>query len=277
MRLKGFLTKCILIIFLTWILFPYIWMFISSFKFQYEIFRMPPTFLPAKPTLQNYGEALDIIEPKSGIFRGLCNSMIVATIATMVVLLLSIPAGYALGRMKFFLRRPLLISMILLGALPAIVLVLPLYLLMQSVNLLDKKSSLILVYVAFNLPFAIWLLSVLFQSVPHEIEEAGKIDGCTRLDLLFRIVLPLSGAAVAVVGVLVFLSCWNEFLLGLVLTASLTTKTTPILLAEMKSTYFTRWSIMTAGTVLQTIPALIVVLTLQKYIVGGLTLGATKG
>lgn len=277
MRLKGFLTKCILIIFLTWILFPYIWMFISSFKFQYEIFRMPPTFLPEKPTLQNYGEALDIIEPKSHIFRGLCNSMIVATIATMVVLLLSILAGYALGRMKFFLRRPLLIGTILLGALPAIVLVLPLYLLMQSVNLLDKKSSLILVYVAFNLPFAMWMLSVLFQSVPYEIEEAGKIDGCTRLDLLFRIVLPLSRAAVAVVGVLVFLSCWNEFLLGLVLTTSLTSKTAPILLAEMKSTYFTRWSIMTAGTVLQTIPALIVVLTLQKYIVKGLTLGATKG
>lgn len=276
MRLKGFLGRCILIIFFTWTLFPYLWMFISSFKFQNEIFRMPPTFLPLIPTLQNYGQALDVIEPISGISRGLCNSITVAIIATMVVLLLSIFAGYALGRTKFFLRRPLLITMLLLATLPAIVLVLPLYILMQSVNLLDKKSGLILVYVAFNLPFAIWLLSVLFQSVPYEIEEAGKIDGCTRLNLLLRIVLPLSRPAVIVVGVLVFLNCWNEFLFALVLTSSPAVKTTPLLLSEMKSAYYTRWSVMTAGAVLQTLPALIVVFTLQRYLVGGLTLGAVK-
>lgn len=277
MRLKGFLVRCILIIFFMWILFPYLWMLISSFKFQNEIFRMPPTFLPSKPTLQNYGQALDMIEPISGISRGLCNSTIVAITSTMVVLLLSIFAGYGLGRIKFFLRRPLLMSMLFLGTLPAIVLVLPIYLLMQSANFLDKKSSLIIVYTAFNLPFAVWLLSVLFQSVPYEIEEAGTIDGCTKLGLLLRIVLPLSLPAVVIVGVIVFLNCWNEFLFALILGSSPAVKTAPVLLSEMKSIHYTRWSVMTAGAVLQTLPPLIIVLILQKFIVRGLTLGAVRG
>lgn len=277
MRLKGFLVRFFLIMFFMWILFPYLWMLISSFKFQNEIFRMPPTFLPSKPTLQNYGQALDMIEPISGISRGLRNSTIVAIISTTIVLLLSIFAGYGLGRTKFFLRRPLLMSMLFLGTLPAIVLVLPIYLLMQSANLLDKKSSLIIVYTAFNLPFAVWLLSVLFQSVPYEIEEAGTIDGCTKLGLLLRIVLPLSLPAVVIVGVIVFLNCWNEFLFALILGSSSAVKTAPVLLSEMKSIHYTRWSVMTAGAVLQTLPPLIIVLILQKFIVRGLTLGAVRG
>jgi len=251
-------------------------MFISSFKSQNEIFRMPPTFFPLKPTLRNYGEALDLVKPLSHISHGLFNSILVATTSTIVVLLLSVFAGYALGRMRFFLRRPILISILLLGTLPAIVLVLPIYILMQSANLLDKKLSLIVVYSAFNLPFAVWMFSVLFQSVPYEIEEAGKMDGCGRRDLLLKITLPLSLPAVAVVGVIVFLNCWNEFLFALILSMSPAVKTTPVLLSEMKSAYYTRWSTMTAGAVLQTLPALVIVFILQRYIVRGLTLGALK-
>jgi ABC-type glycerol-3-phosphate transport system permease component len=257
-------------------MFPFLWMFLSSLKPQNEIFQMPPTFLPANPVFTNYLQALDIIEPKSNISVGLRNSATIAAPSTVVVLFLSTLAGYSLGRMSFPSRRLLLASMLILAMLPPVMLAPPLYVFAKSVGLLNKRIGLGLAYTALNLPFATWLLSVLFQSVPSEVEEAARIDGCDTLGIIFRIIAPLSLPAITVAGILVFLNCWNEFLMALVLLSSPSTKTAPLSIVEMRSAYYTRWSVMTAGAILQIVPALAVALLLQRYIVQGLTMGALK-
>jgi multiple sugar transport system permease protein len=160
--------------------------------------------------------------------------------------------------------------------LPGIVLVLPIFVLFQTLKLLDTYPALVITYSALNLPFAIWLLSVFFQEVPSEIEDAATVDGCGRLGALRYIVLPLAAPAVTAIGILVFLNCWNEFLFALILTSTPTAKTIPLGLASLQSAYFTRWGVMTAGAVLQTLPAIAFVLFAQKYIISGLTLGGVK-
>jgi len=262
-------------------IFPYIWIILSSFKPQQEIFRMPPTFLPEEFTWENYGQALGLMEdPEYGgtdipiTFR---NSLLIALSSTFAVVCVAIPAAYAFARLVFPLKQPILISLLSLRMLPAIVLVLPIFILFQSLKLTDTFTAVIITYVAFNMPFAVWLLSVFFQEIPEDIEDAAIVDGCGRLGVLRYIVLPLAAPAITAVSILVFLNNWNEFLFALILTSTPAVKTIPIGLASLQSAYFTRWGVMTAGAVLQTIPAIILVLFAQKYIISGLTLGGVKG
>jgi ABC-type glycerol-3-phosphate transport system permease component len=261
-------------------IFPFAWILVSSFKPQREIFRMPPTLLPAEPTLQNYGQALGLNEdPEYGptdipyTFR---NSVIIAFLSTGAIISVAVPAAYAFAKIDFPFRTPILISLLSLRMLPGIVLVLPIFVLFQTLKLLDTYPALVITYSALNLPFAIWLLSVFFQEVPSEIEDAATVDGCGRLGALRYIVLPLAAPAVTAIGILVFLNCWNEFLFALILTSTPTAKTIPLGLASLQSAYFTRWGVMTAGAVLQTLPAIAFVLFAQKYIISGLTLGGVK-
>ncbi len=277
---KNLLRYGFLVLITVIFIFPFAWILLSSFKPQREIFRMPPTLLPAEPTLQNYGQALGLSEdPEYGradlpyTFR---NSIIVGCLSTGVIVSFAVPAAYAFAKMNIPFRTPILISLLSLRILPGIVLVLPIFVLFQTLQLLDTYNALVITYSAINLPFAIWLLSVFFQEVPSELEDAATVDGCGRLGVLRHIVLPLAAPAIAAIGILVFLNCWNEFLFALILTSTPAVKTVPIGLASLQSAYFTRWGVMTAGAVLQTLPAIAFVLFAQRYITSGLTLGAVK-
>ncbi len=277
---KNLLRYGFLVLITVIFIFPFAWILLSSFKPQREIFRMPPTLLPAEPTFQNYGQALGLSEdPEYGradlpyTFR---NSIIVGCLSTGVIVSFAVPAAYAFAKMNIPFRTPILISLLSLRILPGIVLVLPIFVLFQTLQLLDTYNALVITYSAINLPFAIWLLSVFFQEVPSELEDAATVDGCGRLGVLRHIVLPLAAPAIAAIGILVFLNCWNEFLFALILTSTPAVKTVPIGLASLQSAYFTRWGVMTAGAVLQTLPAIAFVLFAQRYITSGLTLGAVK-
>jgi multiple sugar transport system permease protein len=279
--LKNLLRYGFLVLITAIFIFPFAWILLSSFKPQREIFRMPPTLLPVEPTFQNYGQALGLSEdPEYGradlpyTFR---NSIIVGCLSTGVIVSVAVPAAYAFAKMNFPFRTPILISLLSLRMLPGIVLVLPIFVLFQTLKLLDTYRALVITYSALNLPFAIWLLSVFFQEVPSELEDAATVDGCGRLGVLRHIVLPLAAPAITAIGILVFLNCWNEFLFALILTSTPAVKTMPIGLASLQSAYFTRWGVMTAGAVLQTLPAIAFVLFAQRYIISGLTLGAVKG
>jgi multiple sugar transport system permease protein len=278
--LKNLLRYGFLVLITAIFIFPFAWILLSSFKPQREIFRMPPTLLPAEPTFQNYGQALGLSEdPEYGradlpyTFR---NSIIIGCLSTGVIVSFAVPAAYAFAKMNIPFRTPILISLLSLRILPGIVLVLPIFVLFQTLQLLDTYHALVITYSAINLPFAIWLLSVFFQEVPSDLEDAATVDGCGRLGVLRHIVLPLAAPAIAAIGILVFLNCWNEFLFALILTSTPAAKTMPIGLASLQSAYFTRWGVMTAGAVLQTLPAIAFVLFAQRYIISGLTLGAVK-
>lgn len=262
-------------------LFPFIWILLSSFKTQLEIFRWPPTFLPENFVWDNYADALALLpageQPVSDIPYGLTNSIVISLISTALILVLGALAGYAFGRLKFPGRRALLITLMMLRMLPGIVLSVPLFVMATRVNLFDTRLVLIIIYTAFNLPFAVWLLSVFFQEIPHELEDAALVDGCTRASVLPRIYLPLSLPAFATIAILSFLATWNEFLFAVTLTSSKTAKTTPVALASMQAAFQTRWAVMTAGAVLASIPVLLLLFFAQRYIVRGLTFGAVKG
>jgi multiple sugar transport system permease protein len=261
-------------------LFPLLWIGLSSFKTQLEIFRMPPTIFPEVLTFANYADALALLppgqRPVSDIPSGLVNSLLTAGIATLLMIVVSTLAGYAFGRLSFPGRKPMLILMLTLRMLPGMVLVVPLFMLATQLHLFDNRWFLIIVYTAFNLPFAVWLLSVFFQEIPQDLDDAARVDGCTRLSVLYRIYLPLSKPALATVAVLGFMAMWNEFLFAVTLTSSVAAKTTPVALASMQAAFETRWAVMTAGAVLQSVPALLLVVFAQRYIVQGLTLGAVK-
>ena len=260
---------------------PYLWLALSSFKTEGEIFQMPPTTLPEEPVTINYERALNLTAQEGRasplIFPGLVNSFQIATISTCILLILSSLAGFAFARLTFPGRTFLLVSLLILRMLPGIVLAVPVFVMAANTKLLDTKLVLIITYVAFNAPFAVWLLSVFFQEVPRELEDAALVDGCTKFKLLRHIYIPLSLPAIATVGILVFLSMWNEFLFGVLLTSTTAAKTAPVALASLISARDTRWGIMTAGGVLQTLPSLVVVIFAQRFIIKGLTFGAVKG
>ncbi len=262
-------------------LFPFIWILLSSFKTQLEIFRWPPTFFPENFVWDNYADALALLpagqQPVSDIPYGLTNSVVISLISTVLILVLGALAGYAFGRLRFPGRRVLLISLMMLRMLPGIVLSVPLFILATRVNLFDTRAVLVITYTAFNLPFAVWLLSVFFQEIPRELEDAALVDGCTRASVLPRIYLPLSLPALATIAILSFLATWNEFLFAVTLTSSKTAKTTPVALASMQAAFQTRWAVMTAGAVLASVPVLLLLFFAQRYIVRGLTFGAVKG
>jgi len=262
-------------------LFPYIWLALSSFKTEGEIFQRPPTVLPANPVILNYGRALNLMPQAGGatpmIFSGLANSFQVATISTFLLLIVACVGGYAFARLRFPGRTFLLIILLLFRMLPPIVLAVPLFVMAASTKLLDTKLLLVIVYVAFNAPLSVWLLSVFFQEVPRELEDAALVDGCNKFSVLYHIYIPIALPAIATVGILAFLSMWNEFLFGVLLTSTEASKTAPVALASLISARDTRWGIMTAGGILQTLPAIAVVIFLQRYIVKGLTFGAVKG
>lgn len=262
-------------------LFPFVWILLSSFKMQMEIFAWPPTFFPANFVWDNYADALALLppgeQPVSDIPYGLTNSIVISLISTILILVLGSMAGYAFGRLNFKGRRPLLITLMLLRMLPGIVLSVPLFIMATRVQLFDTRLVLIIVYTAFNLPFAVWLFSVFFQEIPNELEDAALVDGCTRVSVLPRIFLPLSLPTFATIGILSFLATWNEFLFAVTLTSSKTAKTTPVALASMQAAFQTRWAVMTAGAVLASVPVLLLLFFAQRYIVRGLTFGAVKG
>jgi len=262
-------------------IFPLLWIGLSSFKTQGEIFRYPPTFLPKDATLNNYQEALGLLppsqQPLSEIPGGLRNSLVIATFATVLILIFGSLAGYAFARVPFPGRSVIFFILLCLRMLPGVVLVVPLFLMASATKTFDTKFFLIIVYTAFNLPLAIWLLTIFFQEVPSELEDAALVDGCTRWTALFSIYIPLSRPAIATVGILSFMAAWNEFLFAVILTNSLAAKTTPVALASMQAAFQTRWAIMTAGAVLESLPAILFVIFAQQHIVKGLTMGAVKG
>lgn len=278
-RNAGFYLLLLTIAFID--LFPFIWILLSSFKTQLEIFRWPPTFFPENFVWDNYADALALLpagqQPVSDIPYGLTNSVVISLISTVLILVLGALAGYAFGRLRFSGRRVLLISLMMLRMLPGIVLSVPLFILATRVNLFDTRAVLVITYTAFNLPFAVWLLSVFFQEIPRELEDAALVDGCTRASVLPRIYLPLSLPALATIAILSFLATWNEFLFAVTLTSSKTAKTTPVALASMQAAFQTRWAVMTAGAVLASVPVLLLLFFAQRYIVRGLTFGAVKG
>ena len=251
-------------------LFPVYWVVLTSFKPIVEINSAIPSFV-FEPTLENYRDLFAKFE-----FAGVLLNSIIVTVATCIVVVgLGVMAAYALARMNVPGEKHLALWILSLRFLPPIAVAIPFYIQWQDLNLLDTHVGLIVVYVAFNLPFAIWLLRGFLADVPIELEEAALLDGLSRLQILWRVVVPVILPGLASTSIFIFVFTWNEYLMALMLT-SMNAVTVPVTISKFVMPYTILWGDLSAAVVIQLVPMLAVVFLLQRHIVRGMTLGAVK-
>lgn len=252
--------------------FPFVYMLFTSFKTPIETNAIPPTILPSTWTVQNYVNALSA----QGVPESFINSIQTAVISTAISLVLAIPAAYAVTRYRTRLGRVFVLVALIMRMVPAIVVGAPLITLFHNFGLSDTSLALAIAQSTISLPLSIWLLSSFFDAVPDELEEAARVDGCSRIGALWRVILPVSRGGLAVAAIFAFLASWNDFIFALLLT-SVRAVTTPLQIANFQSQFGLDWGTMTSLAVLYSLPVILLTLVLQRHIVAGLTLGAVKG
>lgn len=244
--------------------------------FQFLLTSIKPTrgllwsLWPESFTIKNYFDVFFTTDFE----KALLNSLYIAGLATVIVVIIGILAAYAMSSYTFSKREDIAFFILSLYILPPIVTIIPVWKMAQSLGFLDQGWYLSLVYAFFNLPLTVWLIRNFFQTVPKELEDAALVDGCSKLEALFRVVLPITTPGIAVSAIFAFIFSWNEFLFGVVLT-EVKARTVPVEIASQVS-YFIEWGKLSGMTILSVLPVLILSLFVQKYIVMGLTLGAVK-
>ena len=251
---------------------PYIYLISTSLKPGAEVLQIPPSFLPSQVSLQSYASLLE----NKTIPMSFLNSILVAVSATLLSLILAVPAAYGASFFRTRLSIYFMMFALITRMVPSVSLGVPLFSILKTVGLLDTRFGLVLAHTTIALPLAIWLMSAFFESIPRDLEEAGRIDGCTRFQAFMKIVLPLASTGIAIAALFCFIASWNEFLFALLLTSD-SAKTAPIVIAEFKTAYGLDWGPMTALATIYSLPVILITLMLQKQIIGGLTFGAVKG
>ena len=271
-RLRTFALIGVAVLLLAVWAFPVLWALLTSFKTERDVLAYPPTIV-FEPTLRNYR---DVLFGSASILPNLLSSTIVAGVSTALTLLFAVPAAYALARLEFPGRRASGFYVLATQMLPPVGLIIPYYLALQKVGGLDTYWGLIVIYLTFSLPFAIWLLVSYFEDVPREMEEAALLDRAGRLRALWYVILPQVRGGIAVTTIFVFLNAWNEFLFAVVLGGN---RVRPVTVAMFNyiSVEQTLWAKLAAGAMLAMAPVILLGLLAQRHIVKGLTVGAVKG
>ena len=254
------------------LLFPLYWMLSASVTSEARLFEAP-TIIPEAVSLEHYRalfDARDFLVP-------IRNSLVVSGMTTALVIPIAALCAYALARLPFRGKRALLALVLAVSMFPQISIVAPLYLGLRELGLLNTYPGLVLPYLTFAMPLAIWLLTGFFRHFPRELEEAAMLDGASRIRALREVVLPLATPGLASTAILTFLYCWNEFLFALSFTLGPNRYTVPVAIALFRGRYQVPWGEVLAGALVATIPVAILVLVFQRHIVSGLTAGATKG
>ena len=267
-----------------YILAPFCWLLLTSFMPEQDALSVPPQWIPKNPTISNYMTFLDPAGTRAIVgsraaeqtFPGMVNSLIAATGTAVLNLLLGTLAGYSLARFRFRGRGSLLGLYLGSRMLPGIALIVPLYLTIKNFGLLDHLSALIVTYVSFTLPFTIWLLKNYFQTIPRSLEEAAYMDGCSWLQMMWRVLLPAAFPGLIAAGMFAFMTAWNDYLFAVILTSTTAAKTLPVVVAGFATDVTTERTLMATSGVLAIIPPLVLAFLFQRLIVQGLTSGAVK-
>ena len=256
-------------------IFPFIWMISVSFKPASEVYAAP-TLFPKAPTLDGYKAMLST----TGAFSfttWLQNSVIVSLCTTLFSLIIATLGAYGISRFHFKGRSALSYIILTTQVIPGALIVVPMYVIMGNMNLLDNMFGLILAYTTFTVPFCTWMMKGYFDSISPTIDEAAMVDGANRFQVFSRIVLPLSLPGLAATTIFAFISGWNEYVFASVLLRSYSNWTLPIGIARFQGQYDTNWGTLMAGAVMITVPVVIIFWLLQKHLVAGMTAGAVKG
>jgi multiple sugar transport system permease protein len=269
----------------------------SSFQNEAEITSKPPHWIPHQPTLENFSAIFQadrevtyetrrqgdtatggyIPSTAKNLLPAMWNSTVVALSVVVLNLLVSVPAAYALAKIRFVGRSTSIYLMLTTRVIPDIALVVPFFLFIRKLGLMDSLSSLIITYLAITIPFSIFILVSYFEGLPDELDKAARVDGCSRLQTLLHVFLPLALPSLVAVVLFTFLTSWNEFLLALMFTQTPASQTMPIIVASFTSDFTISFSFINAAGVLAIIPPVILAVMFERYIVSGLTAGAVKG
>ena len=270
---RSFIIWLVLSPLLLVILFPFAVMFLTAVKPRSEVFSYPPRWLPTSFRWENFVDMWNAANFGSALW----NSLVISIGATILVLIVSVPAAYAIARFNFAFKQPYSQFLLATQMLSPILLVLGLFHLVVFCRLIDSKYALILIYAAFNIAFAVWMLRSYFGSIPVELEEAALIDGCSRLAAIIRIFVPLALPAMVVTAIFTFINSWNEFVVALTLLRSQENFTLPLrVFSLVGGRYSVEWEQVMAATLLATLPVAILFTWLQRYLMSGLTVGAIK-
>lgn len=258
--------------FILFALFPYIWTGLTSLKPENELFTKGVHYLPKQVVFENYVNLFQRLRFQK--YFG--SSLIVAVSTTCVALVISSLAGYAFSRFRFNLRATLMVVFVLTNMFPKILLIIPLFMIFRQVSLLNSYSGLVLAHCTFTIPFATWMLTGFFDSIPRELEEAAVVDGATRTKAFLIVTLPLAARSLAATAVYIFIHSWNDYLYAVMFTSSEALRTLPIALKMFIGKYEVDWGALTAGGIVTSVPLVVFFMLVQRYLIAGLTAGAVK-
>ena len=250
---------------------PYIWMVLTSIKPDSDIVAFPLRYLPSHVTLEHYQTLFE----HTSFARNLLNSLIVAIGAVIVGLSVSLPAAYAFSRFRFRGRQLLMTQFLVINMFPIVLLIIPLFVLMRSLGLLDTFVGIIAGHSTFAIPFSVWMLTSYLNTIPRDLDEAAEIDGATRIQAIGMVLLPLVMPGVVTTAIYIFVTSWNEYLFAMMLSGD-HVRTVTVALQLFIGEFTIQWGLLTAGGTVVAIPVTILFLVVQKRLVSGLTTGAVK-
>jgi multiple sugar transport system permease protein len=253
--------------------FPAVWIFLTSLKTETELIRSPITYLPDAPTLANYESAFTA-QP---ILRFMFNSLVVASLSTVLCVFVGALAAYALTRLKMPHRNLIMSLLLAVAMFPLISLMVPLFKLMRELGLLNTYLALILPYAVMSLPVCTLVMASFFQDIPPDLEAAAMVDGCSRVGALFRIVMPLSAPGVFTAAILAFVNAWDEFLLALTMMNRVNMRTLSVGITLYQGEFAFPWPLISAALIIAIVPICVLIAVFQERVVGGLTAGGVKG
>ena len=271
-RLRIIAISAISFMFLLAWAFPILWSVLNSLKTDQDVLAYPPKLI-FTPTLAPYR---DVLFGSQSILPNLISSLVISVGTTVITMLMAVPAAYALARLRFRGKKSAGFYVLATQMLPPVGIIIPYFLVLRNIGWIDTYQGIILIYLSFSLPFAIWLLVSYFEDIPFEMEEAAYLDGASRLRTLWRIIIPQVRGGIAVTIVFVFLNAWNEFLFAVVLSGN-TVRPVTVAMFNFVSVEQTLWAKLAAVSVLAMLPVVVLGMFAQKHIVKGLTLGAVKG
>jgi multiple sugar transport system permease protein len=254
-------------------LFPVVWMLETALKDTKDIYAVPAKVFSFGPTLDHFK---DVFSSDSPVLSGFKNSVIVASSSTIIATLFGVPAAWAYSRFNIPAKKDQLFFILSTRFMPPVVVVIPVFLMFRDLNLLDTQLGLILVYSAFNLPFTIWMMKGFVDEVPEEYEDAAMLDGFSRFEAFWRVILPLLIPGIAATAVFALIFSWNEFVFSIFLITSPDTRTAPAAIAGLIGGTTVDWGLVAASAMVFAIPVLVFAFLVRKYLVAGVTLGAVR-
>ncbi|MBS4194322.1 carbohydrate ABC transporter permease [Lederbergia citri] len=273
-RISWLTTKVIFLgIFLIITVFPLYWIFITSLKSQKDIFTVPIQYWPENISFENYINMFEF----SNFQIYIINSLVVSVVAGFFTLVISIFSGYVLARYQFKGKSQVILAFFVTQMIPIFIALAPLYSLMSKMHLLNKLTSLLLIYTVMMIPFCTIMMRGFFERIPASLEEAAMIDGCNKLQALFKVIIPVMLPGIAATFIFAFVQCWNELFLAIMFIDDESAKTIPVAMNSFITKFDIDWGAMSAATIISVIPTLVLFAFFQKYIVEGATQGSVKG